>query len=643
MNTGCSGISNPVFINPMPDLSLFPSCCDTLCDTTTKVIVPPLPLAVGQNACTVYNIVWLNNGVPISPQPSPCNALPIASLGLGQHNISIAVTLNGCTDTSKVFSLFIKKCNCDCKGSHWGDITLTPGETPPPKTAGNKGKANITAPIKLACNQGITITDCSKPYTFNATYICADTACAANVTYSLQPPTGPAITGTAPLTYNFTQNGVYILTLYGWCDGKKCDSCTIDITVNCATDCCKGSTWKDVPWYYFEGPATPQPIKLDCAKEPVITITDGNCKKPLVVGSLISCPPNCISADSVFVYDNTNAVVLSGPAPLTITGLANGVYTIVFNGYCGGKLCLTCKAILKIDCPPEPGCDCKGSNWVETFVTTGGSSKPFNCKNPKTFDVKCNQPVTVNAMYNCAGANCPGTVNYSLQPPSGPAITGSMPPAFTFTPTQSGVYTLTLVGFCGGKECDKCVVTFKTECPPQPCCPEPIKITPGTPVYTASTSPAATIVANNFNISGLGSKNIVEVRANVISYTITDNFNKECMRCVNQPFTWASMASANNIGTAAPMITMFGGTSVPSFSGSGPGSYQNPREIVWNNGSNLNSPPLTNIGIRFILPPAPGIDCCELKGKICIKFTFRDKDCKECEAIGCFEFVIKKK
>jgi hypothetical protein len=88
---------------------------------------------------------------------------------------------------------------------------------------------------------------------------------------------------------------------------------------------------------------------------------------------------------------------------------------------------------------------------------------------------------------------------------------------------------------------------------------------------------------------------------------------------------------------------MYGGVTVPSFNGSGAGVYQNPREVIWNNGTNLNSPNITNIGMSFILPPAPAIDCCELKGKICVKFTFRDNDCKECEAIACFDFLIKGK
>jgi len=67
--------------------------------------------------------------------------------------------------------------------------------------------------------------------------------------------------------------------------------------------------------------------------------------------------------------------------------------------------------------------------------------------------------------------------------------------------------------------------------------------------------------------------------------------------------------------------------------------YQNPREVVW-----TGNPPFAlpnNINIQFLLPPASIIDCCELTAKICVKFTFRDKDCKECEVISCFTVVIK--
>ena len=519
LNTGCSATSNSVFIKKMPDVSLFPSCCDTICDNALINISVPLPLQVGQNICTVYNIVWLDNGVPISPQPNPCNILNTATLLplLGLHNISIAVTLNGCTDTSNVFNLFIKHCgDCDCKGSNWGNIQLTEVQL----LSRSSSKASVIKgadPIKLKCNKGQKL-DCNTTYTINANYFCKDSTCNGKVTYSLQTGVGGPITGNLPLTFTTpAANTVFILTLYGWCGNKICDSCTIDLIIKCEEDC-----------------------------------------------------------------------------------------------------------------------DCKKSQWGEKTVEINNSKQQLNCK--KVYDVKCRQPVTINANYLCADSTCSGNVTYLLNPPSGGNITGNLP--LSFIPSLPGTYAVTLYGWCGTKICDSCIVYFKTDCDSS-CCVYEIKVTPKTVTYSAGTG--STTVNNNFTISIPAVANITEVRANVVSYTIDDNYKKECMKCVNFPFTWASIATATNINTAPPKITMYGGVSVPSFNGSGAGAYQNPREVIWSNGSNLNSPNITNIGISFILPPLPTIDCCELKGTICVKFIFRDINCNECEVITCFNFLIKKK
>ena len=536
MNTGCSATTNVITINKMPDVSLFPSCCDTICDNAPINISVPLPLMVGQNICTQYNIVWLDNGVPISPQPSPCNILNTATLIplLGLHNISIVVTLNGCTDTSNVFNLFIKHCgDCDCKESHWGEITLeeTDLKLDDKEQQGGtklasaisqnvketKANDNVVKQKKLDCKKVYKL-NCFQTYTINANYNCKDTACPPKVTYSLLLPDNTTLTGNVPFSFTPNQTGTYTLTMYGWCGGKICDSCVIKFEVICKEEC-----------------------------------------------------------------------------------------------------------------------DCKGSHWGEKTVTINNTTQVLECK--KTYDVKCRQPVTVNANYLCVDATCNGAVTYLLQPPGGAAITGNVP--LTFIPTLTGTYAVTLYGWCGTKICDSCTVYFKTNCDSLPCCPYDIKVTPKDPTYTAVVG--ATIVNNNFSISIPAIANITEVRANVVSYIIDDNYKKECMQCVNLPFTWASVSTATNINTAPPKITMYGGTTVPSFNGSGAGAYQNPREIIWNNGTNLNAPNITNIGLSFILPPTPTIDCCELKGTICVKFIFRDNDCKECEVVGCFNFLIKKK
>lgn len=526
--SGCSsGMTYAGAINKRPYVDLFPVGCDTLCDTAK--LIPPLPLAPGQTYPGVYTIKWYVDG-NLYFTGSP---LVLTGLSLGWHQIYIVVTdiATGCTNTSGKYDVYIKHCgDCDCKGSHWGEITLGEGEVKIGKANGDPvhgvdvklGSKNLIGGPgngKLECNKDYTI-KCNQTYNITANYICKDTSCPSKVTYALVLPDNTTQTGNVPFNFTPVQNGNYALTLYGWCGGKICDSCTIYFIVKC-----------------------------------------------------------------------------------------------------------------------DPVCDCKGSKWGEKTYTISNVTKPLVCMKPndKALDVKCNVPISINANYNCADVTCNAAVTYTLVQPSG-TTTGNLP--LTFIPSLTGNYSVTIYGWCGNKICDSCVIKFKTNCDSVPCCPYEIKAEPKQPTYVVGTN--STIVSNNFAITIPAIANITEVRAAVVSYTIDDNYKKECMKCVNLPFTWASVSTATNINTAPPKITMYGGTTVPSFNGSGTGAYQNPREIIWNNGSNLNNPNITTIGMSFILPPTPTIDCCELKGKICVKFTFRDNGCKECEVIACFDFLIKK-
>lgn len=517
--TGCSSSKN-IKINKRPPTELFPHFCDKIpctCRDSTGgfTIYAPLPPigAFGGN----YNIQWYFNNSPVggnTPTYSPAVN--------GTYYIILTDPMTGCKDTSDTYSIVVLPCDtCDCKESKWGDIVLTEGENIPGKNA----KANIGAGNgqQLKCNSNYVL-KCNQPYTINASYICKDTACPSKVTYTLLPPVGSQVSGNVAATFTPTMSGVYVLTLYGWCGNKICDSCIIDLTVKCDT-----------------------------------------------------------------------------------------------------------------------ACDCKGSKWGEKVYTTQNGTKTFECN--KTYTVKCNQPVTVNATYTCPNPNkCPANVTYTLQPPSGSPLSGNAP--LTFTPNLTGTYTVTLFGWCGTAKCDSCIIRFKTDCPPvdTPCCPYQIKVDASKLTYTYNQQYNATIGGQNFTISGLAGVPLTEVRAEVLSYTITDNYNKECMKCISLPYSWASVLSASNLGvpTVPPKITMYNSTVHP-FNPTGAGLYQNPREVVWNNGSTFTISNGTQVGMNFILPPAPLIDCCELKGKICVKFTFRDKNCKECEVIACFEFLIKSK
>lgn len=208
-----------------------------------------------------------------------------------------------------------------------------------------------------------------------------------------------------------------------------------------------------------------------------------------------------------------------------------------------------------------------------------------------------------------------------------------------FSLTQTGTYTLTMYGYCGTTKCDSCIIKFKVDCPVDTtCCPYNITVSNPTTTLTTLSSPAATIASSTFNISGPPGNLFTEIRAEVVDYVLTSNFNNECLSCKTYPYAWASMYQPGNAGAIPPKITMYNSTA-PSFNPSGVGMYQNPREVIWNSTSPFTLP--SSLNLSFLLPAASIIDCCELSAKICVKFTFRDNNCKECEVIVCFTVIMK--
>jgi PKD repeat protein len=526
---------------------------------------------------------------------------------------------------------------CNCKGSKWGPIVLTQFHD---KVDTLNAKAVISNPPKLQCGKTYKI-DCNKPYNVSASFSCKDTNCKGFVTYSLQPPVGVAITGTGPVNFTPTLSGVYTLTLYGWCGNVKCDSCVIYFEVGCGCDC-KDSKWKDIvltetvitdnPVISITNiPNNPPPVskKLACGKDYVL-----ECGKTYSINAGFQCKDtNCIGKVMYVLQPPTGAPQI-GTLPFNLTPILSGTYTLTLYGWCGNKICDSCVIRFKVDC----SCDCKQSKWSDKTLWDGVSEQKLNCK---TYQWSCNQPVGINASYACAKDYCSDTATYKLIPPSGPAVTGNLP--LYFAPSVSGNYTVIIYGYCGGKLCDSCVSVFKVDCPKDTgCCKYPVRVTPGTATYSSTSSGNATVASQIFTVSGLTGVQLSEVRAEVMSYNIgfvNSNCDTTDCTCLNLPFTWASINSASNIGTVPGLINIYG-TPASIFNPTGAAIYKNPREVIWNNGSlfMISAP----IGIKFFLPPIPTSECCTLKGRVCVKFTFKDMDCKECEVVACFDFVLKK-
>ena len=594
-------------------------------------------LAFGVNTTTVYNLILTNeygckdtcsltvyvNPIPAQPiitsSPTLCEGVPITltvtnyagniSWNTGSASLSITVTaaglytatytdpITGCNSSSSItinrrppVGLFPHYCDsipCTCRDS--------------------LGNFTIYAPKPLINS----FSNYNIQWYFNNNPV---------GTNGPNPFYNPAVTGT------------YHIVVTDPLTGCKDTSKTYTIVVPPCDTCCTDSHWGDIVLTNVNQPA-PNTINLTCGGNYNLA-----CNQSYSLNAFYNCAGPACTPNVTYKLQPPSGAPLTGniPPAFNFTPTQSGTYTLTLYGWCDNKICDSCIITFTVNCGPI--CNCNGSRWGTKTYTTQNTPSTINCNS--TYAVNCNQPVTINATYLCTPppASCPSSVTYKLQPPSGAPLTGNIPPAFTFTPIQTGTYTLTLYGWCGTTKCDSCVAYFTTICDTL-CCPYTITVDTSVLTYTTNQQYNATIAAQNFTINGLAGVPLTEVRAEVLSYTITDNYEKECMKCVNLPYTWASILSAGNIGTVLPRITMFN-TSVHPFNPTGLGVYQNPREVVWNNNGTFIINNGTQVGMNFILPPPPKIDCCRLNGIICVKFTFRDENCKECEVIKCFEFKI---
>jgi len=127
--SGCSATALAGMIHPLPDLSLFPHGCDSICSTDTLHLYIPLPL----NAVAPFNtypsayplIKWIDNGVYATPIGYG-QYLNFNTAVPGNHQISIVVgTVYGCTDTAGVFCLNVRNCPPNL-GLDFGDAPDNP-------------------------------------------------------------------------------------------------------------------------------------------------------------------------------------------------------------------------------------------------------------------------------------------------------------------------------------------------------------------------------------------------------------------------------------------------------------------------------------------------------------------------------------
>lgn len=513
------------------------------------------------------------------------------------NTCTVHINVTGCIEEDK------------CCPGKWTNLTLLEGYV-----------SNV--PIaKLKCGNAYEL-KCNMPYTVNGDYICSDKKCKGYIAYMLSVNGGPFYANSG--TFTPTASGTYTLVMYGICNGDTCEKCPIKFNVKCEdipANCCPGK-WGDRTF----GKAGAQPVALKCDKSYIADCnTDYNISAPYI------CPQGCSRGETTYSVSPAGATVSNSG---TFRATANGYYTLRVYGACNGKICDSCIFFIKVSDCPQTSC-CPGKWGEKQFGQQGKPSAPFDCG--KTVAAKCKIPYQVTASYLCprpCGPN--GTVEYSVSP-AGATISGSG----LFTATSNGTYTVKLRGLCDGKVCDSCLLYIRVDhCPeePQDCCRKKLEVNgQGSTLTQQSTGGNAySLYTANIQLSG-GAGSYQEIKASVVHFKLSGNY-EQCVSCKNKPFTWGSISG----GTLAGITPTTTGATPPTGYNVPANPSDNPREIVWNNGSVINTGTPQNVTLYLYLPAASSIPCCDLSIDICVKISYKDTNCVVCEEVVCGTIVIKK-
>jgi hypothetical protein len=246
----------------------------------------------------------------------------------------------------------------------------------------------------------------------------------------------------------------------------------------------------------------------------------------------------------------------------------------------------------------------------------------------------------INATYLCNG-NCGATYSWTLVNNATTAVvaSGTTLPVDLATyngQLKCGKYTLTIKAKCGDSNCDNLVIPITIICEPPSCCKAVIDIDLQSSTVTTATNipnPNAYSTANlSYNLNF--SLPMSEIRVSVEDFKFIinkPNNTPNCLNCNNRPVTWGNILSAAFNGN--PM-TLSGLIGPPS--GSVPADY---REAVYAPGTPI-PPPSGNLNIQLSLPSVTGISCCDVSVYICLKFTFKDTQCRECVQMVCGEIKL---
>ncbi len=246
----------------------------------------------------------------------------------------------------------IIKCDTATCDSCFLFINVNCGTQPPSCCGGTwnpsqfKNYTTSTLQSGLLCNDTVMV-NCGDSISFTSYYKC-DTLCNQLPTViKLYDNNNNFVTnlcnGCSSYTFPILATGNWKIKSFGFCNDSTiaCDSCTLNVIVNCNPSCC--GYWKKIR---LESPSTSF-IKdsIKCGD----TVQNVPCGKALQFANSYACNNSCITYFQTTIYDENNIVVASGNifnVPLHPTGIWRAETKV----YCGANLCSICDIYLNFNC-----------------------------------------------------------------------------------------------------------------------------------------------------------------------------------------------------------------------------------------------------------------------------------------------------
>jgi CubicO group peptidase (beta-lactamase class C family)/PKD repeat protein len=408
-SSGCTATAFAGTIKKLPDVSLFPVGCDTLCWTDTLRF--PLP----QPSSSAYTVTWYDNDGTAVANVGTGAILSLSALQPGMHHLHAVVSFaGGCAATTGVLDLYIKDCTllppCDnCSGLLESPVLEMKemNSTTDLQVLQSNLTITILKPVKeirisvadlqyywkdSACNNckikmlergclfasttnqalGTLLPDSTTALLLSGSAV---TNCPGELVWKNATPLQPG-TYAIPLTISLPEKTketckliIKKLCLHVTLIDENCRSCDTRVCATQAdTDDCKcnaGNNWTNLSLARKKpGSATPKNYVV-CNT----TITGYATNTPYILSGQYHCLGKCASVNNeITVYNQANQIIYNKTTAVVneaISFPAAGTYSIKLTASCGTKKCICSFRIYItdntcIDCPTPVDTTCVG-------------------------------------------------------------------------------------------------------------------------------------------------------------------------------------------------------------------------------------------------------------------------------------------